>query len=266
MAHSTTAEDLDVGTAGVSPNQAISGASGRTNVHVAERIASGLAGAALATFAVARKRSPLGAAIAAAGTYLIYRGVTGRCAAYSALRTGTAHDTDSETAAIPHGQGVRVEQCVTINKSAHELFTFWRNFENLPRFMAHLESVTVHDSNRSHWAAKAPFGKTVEWDAEVVNETPDQMIAWRSAEGADIPNAGSVWFKPAENGQGTEVRVSLEYNPPAGLLGAAVARIWGEEPSQQVTDDLNHFKNIMEGVESPPAGGKSRSSGKPKKS
>jgi len=240
-----------------------SGANGRTNVALPDRIAGGIAGAAMVTFAATKRRTPGGAALAAAGTYLIYRGLTGRCVAYSALRTGTAHDTDSQNAAIPHGQGIKIEKTMTINKPAHELWTFWRDFDNLPRFMAHLESVTVIDDMRSHWVAKAPFGKTVEWDAEVINEIAGELIAWRSAENADIPNAGSVWFKELPAGRGTEVRVTLEYNPPAGLLGAAVAKIWGEEPGQQVMDDLRHFKSLMEAGEIPtndgqPHGGKPR--------
>jgi uncharacterized membrane protein len=219
---------------------------GTTNVHLIERVASGLAGAALATFAVTKKRDAGGAALAIAGGYLLYRGISGHCAGYEALRTGTTQQLDNENTVIPHGQGVKVLKTVTIDKSAEELFAFWHNFENLPKFMAHLESVNVLDEKRSHWVAKAPFGKTVEWDAEIINEVPNEMIAWRSTENADIPNTGSVWFKTLPDGLGTEVKVNLEYNPPAGLIGAAVAKIWGEEPNQQVMDDLLHFKQLME--------------------
>jgi uncharacterized membrane protein len=230
----------------LSNTQTISGANGQPNVHMVERVASGLAGAALTAFAVAKKRDIGGAAIAAAGGYLLYRGISGHCPGYAALHTGTAHNTDSPSAVIPHGQGIKVLKSVTIDKPASELFTFWRNFENLPRFMRHLELVTVQDEKRSHWVAKAPLGRTVEWDAEIINEVPDELIAWRSLEGSDIPNAGSVRFKTLPNGRGTEIEVNLEYSPPAGLLGAAVAKIWGEEPNQQVSDDLRRFKQLME--------------------
>lgn len=233
------------------PQEPVSGAGGHPNVHPIERMASGLAGAALTSWAVAKRRDAGGAVAAIAGGYLLYRGISGHCLGYEALRTGTAHETDSESAVIPHGQGIKVEKSVTINRPVEELFAFWRNFENLPKFMAHVESVTVHDSTRSHWVAKAPFGKTVEWDAEIVNETRNEMIAWRSTENADIPNAGSVWFKAQPAGRGTVVKVNLEYNPPAGVLGAVVAKLWGEEPNQQVLDDLRHFKSLMEAGEIP---------------
>jgi len=208
---------------------------GPPNVASAERIASGIAGAALAGYAISKKRDAGGAILALAGGYLLFRGISGHCVGYDALKIGTA---DSATGAvIPHGQGIKVEKVFTIDKPADELFDFWRNFENLPRFMAHLNSVTVQDDTHSHWIAKAPFGKTVEWDAEIINEEPGRMIAWKSTGEPDVPNAGSVWFKPVPGDRGTEVRISLEYNPPAGVLGASVAKLFGEEPSQQINDD-----------------------------
>jgi uncharacterized membrane protein len=240
-----------------------SGGDPNVNVSLPERIASAVGGGALALYgARGARNSPAGAAAAlAAGGYLLYRGITGRCAGYAALRTGTGHHADSETAVIPHDQGIKIVKAVTIDRPAAELFRFWRDFENLPRFMDHLESVAVQDGNRSHWVAKGPMGKTVEWDAEVINEKPDQMIAWRSLEGADVPNSGSVWFKELPVGRGTEVKVTLEYNPPAGVLGAAIARFWGEEPYQQVSDDLRRFKSVMEAGEIPTTEGQSHGGG-----
>lgn len=232
------------------------------NVSTVERVASALGGGALAVMAL-KKHNAASAALALAGGYLLYRGVTGHCAGYSALHTGTAGPLESENASVPHNQGIKVEKVMTINRSPEELFAFWRRFDNLPRFMKHVESVTVQDETRSHWVVRAPAGKTVEWDAEVINESPNEMIAWRSVENADIANAGSVWFKPAPGGRGTEVKVSLEYRPPAGILGAAIARLWGEEPEQQVNDDLRRFKQMMEAGEIPttdgqPSGGKGK--------
>jgi uncharacterized membrane protein len=125
------------------------------------------------------------------------------------------------------------------------VYQFWRNFENLPRFMDHLESVTVLDENRSHWVAKAPAGTRVEWDAVIHNEIQNELIAWRSLPKADVNNAGSVHFNSAGDGA-TEVRVVLSYQPPAGKLGAVVAKLLGEEPSTQVDDDLRRFKQVME--------------------
>lgn len=230
------------------------GAHDQPNVAMPERIVTGIVGAALTTLAVTKKRDLGGAALALAGGCLLYRAASGYCPAYAMLRTGASAEssnTDSPTAVIPHGQGIKVEKSLTIQKPVGELFSFWRNFENLPRFMDHLESVTVQDNTHSHWVAKAPFGKTVEWDAEIINEIPDELIAWRSTENADIPNTGSVSFKTAPAGRGTILKVNLEYNPPAGALGALVARLFGEEPNQQVAGDLQRFKSLMEAGEIP---------------
>jgi uncharacterized membrane protein len=182
-------------------------------------------------------------AAAVAGGSLLYRGLSGHCPLYSSLGVNTAHHGPATT--IPAGQGIKVDQTVTINKSREELYRFWRNLENLPRFMRHLESVRLQ-GNRSHWVAKGPLGTHVEWDAETYNENPNEMIAWRSLEGADVDSTGSVHFTPAPAGRGTEVRVVLKYNPPAGKLGAAVAKLFGEEPQQQIRDDLRRFKQLME--------------------
>ncbi len=147
-------------------------------------------------------------------------------------------------------EGIKVQQQVTIAKTPEELYRFWRNFENLPRFMDHLESVAVVDERRSHWVAKGPAGTRIEWDAEIHNEIPNELIAWRSLPGAEVDHAGSVHFEPSTAG-GTEVRVVLRYDPPGGRAGAAVARLFGEEPSQQVAEDLRRFKQVMEAADLP---------------
>lgn len=139
-----------------------------------------------------------------------------------------------------------VKKAITVNRPAAELYQFWHDFENLPRFMQHLVSVQVHGEKGSHWTAKAPAGATVEWDAEIVADRPDELIAWRSLPGAAVENAGAVRFAPAPGGRGTEVRVELQYAPPGGALGATVAKLFGEEPAQQVADDLRHFKQVLE--------------------
>ena len=132
---------------------------------------------------------------------------------------------------------------VTVNRSADEAYALWRDFARLPVFMTHLESVT---DEGKHWVATAPGGGTVEWDAEIVEDVPGERLSWRSVGGADVDNAGTVTFAAAPGGRGTEVRVQLSYDPPAGKLGTAVARLLGEEPRQQVTDDLRRFKQILE--------------------
>jgi uncharacterized membrane protein len=154
--------------------------------------------------------------------------------------------TNGNAARSRANRSIHVVQTVTINRPVNEVYRFWHDFENLPRFMAHLESVQVTEQRRSHWKVKAPAGRFVEWDAEITEDRPDELIAWRSVEPADIPNSGVVQFRPAPGNRGTEVRVDLRYEPPAGTLGAAIAKIFGEEPGQQVKGDLRRFKQVME--------------------
>ncbi|WP_019586879.1 SRPBCC family protein [Deinococcus apachensis] len=154
---------------------------------------------------------------------------------------------------------IAVQRGVTIGKSADELYTFWRNFENLPRFMDHLESVKVQDGDgkRSHWVAKAPVGTSVEWDAEITEDEPGRLIAWRSLEGSTVPNEGRVEFRPAPGDRGTEIHVSLTYRPPGGTLGASVARLLGEDPAVQIGEDLRRLKRLLEVGEVPTTEGQS---------
>lgn len=142
--------------------------------------------------------------------------------------------------------GVHVEKSITVNRSAEECYRFWRDFENFPLFMKHLESVQTLEGNRSHWKAKAPAGTSVEWDAEVTVDQPGQLLAWRSLEGADVDNAGTISFERAPGGRGTIVRAELQYSPPGGKAGALVAKLFGEEPSQQIDEDLRRFKQLVE--------------------
>jgi uncharacterized membrane protein len=142
--------------------------------------------------------------------------------------------------------GTIVKKSIIINKTPEELYQFWHNFENLPTFMKHLESVRVTGEGRSHWVAKAPAGESVEWDAEVTEDRPNELIAWRSLEGADVDNSGSVRFERAPGDRGTIIKVDIEYNPPGGVIGKTVAKLFGEEPGQQVYDDLRCLKQVME--------------------
>ena len=207
----------------------------KQNVGDNERGISAIAGGGLITYGIS-KGGLFGTALSLVGSGLLYRGATGHCHLYSAVDKTTAEDVATR---------VHVQKSVTINKSQAELYQFWRNFENLPQFMNHLESVTVLDDKRSHWKAKAPLGYTVEWDAEATGEVENERISWHSVEGSEIPNSGVVEFRPTVN-RGTEVRVTLTYEPPAGKLGALIAKLFGEEPSQQVAEDLRRFKSLME--------------------
>ena len=234
----------------------------RVNIGRVERWLSMAAGGALAAYAFKRRERPGGAA-ALAGAALLYRGATGHCDIYQALGinrsdaytsrgygTGVIADRGSDTRAQLGGnRGIHVEESVTINRPIGELYRFWRNFENLPRFMNHLESVAMRDEGISHWVAKGPAGMRVEWDARIINEVSNKVIGWQSLEGSTIATAGSVNFD--EEAYGTRVTVHLQYNPPGGRLGAAVAKLFGEEPNQTIREDLRRFKQLMETGEIP---------------
>ncbi|MFN6538954.1 MAG: SRPBCC family protein [Nostoc sp. EkiNYC01] len=143
-------------------------------------------------------------------------------------------------------QRIKVEKTLTIDKPAEELYRFWHNFENLPSFTKHLKDVKVYNDKRSHWVTSGPLGTTLEWDADIIEDRPNELISWTSVEGADIANSGYVRFKPTFNDRGTEVKVVTEYNPPGGAIGDAIAKLFGEAPEQQLGDDLRRFKMLME--------------------
>ncbi len=207
------------------------------NIGETERLASLIGGPALTALGLGiTRKNPLGLVLAAVGGELTYRGVTRHSPLYQALGINRSGEDGA----------VRVEKTMSIGKSAEELYTFWRNFGNLPQFMEHLESVTVQGDKKSHWVAKAPGGGTVEWDAEITEDIPNQKIAWKSLAGAQVENSGEVFFSPAPVGRGTEVKVVMDYKPPMGSAGVAIAKLTGEEPTQQVREDLRHFKMLME--------------------
>ena len=226
----------------------------RVNVGQTERKASLVTGLALLSFLFTRRPDmkvalPLGLE---AG-YMLYRGATGHCVVYQLMDINRAEDSS---------RGIQVQRAITVNKPRDELFRIWRNFENLPRFMTHLNRVDVDESTggrHSHWVAKAPFGREVEWDSEVTEERENEYITWQSLPGSVVENMGTVQFSDAPGGRGTIVSVSMEYRPPAGSMGAAFAKLFGEEPAVQVREDLRHFKQIMEtgeiaSVEGQPSG------------
>jgi uncharacterized membrane protein len=212
------------------------------NVNETERWVSAIGGAALSAYGLSRRNWP-GLILAAIGGALVSRGALGHCLLYRALGVST---TDLGRRKVNTDRAVKVEQSIIVNRPADELYRFWRDFGNFPRFMKHVDSVEVKDDRHSHWIVKAPLGMKVEWDAEIISEIPNELIGWRSEGNGDVDNAGSVRFHSAPNGQGTEVRVMLQYDPPAGLVGVAMAKILGEEPAEQVEEDLQRFKEVME--------------------
>lgn len=216
------------------------------NVGSVERWLSLTAGAALVT-AAAKRRRPAGWVYGALGAALLYRGGTGHCPVFAAAGISTADETSSRRA-LSGPRGVHVDEGVTIARPAAELFTFWRQLENLPRVMRHLESVTPLGNNRSRWVAKGPAGMHVEWHAEIINEVEGELIGWRSVEGSTVVSAGSVHFDAQPDGS-TRLWVRFQYEPPGGHLGAWAAWLMGEEPSRQVREDLQEFKRLVEAGE-----------------
>jgi uncharacterized membrane protein len=217
------------------------------NVNSRERWVSVVLGSAVATYGLSR-RSITGIAIASLGGALVWRGASGHCAVYDALGITSVPESDGDRSnvSVPYGRGIRVEQTVTIGLPPEQIYAFFRNFENLPRFMSHLQSVKVLDDKRSHWVTKGPAGSDAEWDAEIINEIPNELIGWRSVDGSQVDNAGSVHFKANPGGRGTDVKVILRYDPPGGLLGAVTAKVFGEDPAHQVKEDLRALKMLLE--------------------
>jgi uncharacterized membrane protein len=166
------------------------------------------------------------------------------------LLAGRRLSRNGERGSIARGaradSGIGVSESATVARPPEEVYRFWRDLTNLPRFMEHLEAVQVLDDRRSHWRARAPAGSSVEWDAEIIEDQPNERISWRSNQAAEVPNTGTVRFRVAPGNRGTEIHVTLRYDPPAGRLGALVAKLFGEDPSQQVKGDLRRLKQVLE--------------------
>lgn len=220
------------------------------NVPQAERIGSVAAGAGLVLWGVTRK-SLTGILIALAGGALIRRGATGHCSVYEKLGVNS-RQLNTETG-VPGNKGIKVTKTITVARPKDDVYRYWRNLENLPRFMEHVESVREIDERRSAWVVKGPLGHDVEWTAQIISDRENEMISWESLPGAEVQNAGSVWFQPSADGSSTEVKVSLQYLPPAGVVGATVAKLLGEAPEQQLENDLARFKELIEAGQAQPA-------------
>lgn len=209
------------------------------NVGHGERIGSIVLGAGLVAFGLIR-RTRAGWALAATGTTLLYRGLNGSCALYHALGVDRAGEAERGRGNL----GVKVEREMSIEEPAEKLYRFWRDFRNLPIIMPNVESVRVQSDTRSHWAVKGPLGAPIEWDARIINDKPNELIAWRT-DGALVESAGSVRFEPRADG-GTLVRVSLQYSPPGGELAHMISALFGEDPGVRIEEDLTRLKEAME--------------------
>jgi uncharacterized membrane protein len=215
-----------------------------------------LAAGAIVTLLGIRRRDWKGLLISAAGGGLILRGATGRCAASRALGIDTARDEGKSRGKSE----IHVAETFLVNKTPEELYGYWRQFENLPAIMTHLKSVERIDDRRSRWIAKAPslVGGEIEWEAETIVDEPNSRMEWRSLPGCLVEHRGSVRFNRAPGDRGTAIRVTLDYAPPAGQLGRWAAKLIGEEPEQQIREDLRNFKRVMETGEIPAIAGQPR--------
>jgi uncharacterized membrane protein len=211
------------------------------NVGDAERAVSTVGGAALALYGLSRF-SFGGLVLAAVGGMLGYRGLSGHCDVYQALGI----DRGSERMGVVEGNlGVKIDKSVTVNAPPDRVYRFWRNFENLPQIMSHLDRVKVLSQTHSRWVVKAPVGMKVEWEAEIINDKPNEIIAWRSTGNALVDHAGSVNFERTPDGHAL-VKVSLQYDPPGGEWGHAVASLFNEDAGTQIQHDLDNFKRAVE--------------------
>jgi uncharacterized membrane protein len=213
------------------------------NLGLVERWASIVGGVSLITYGV-KKGSVAGKLLAVVGGDLVFCGATGYSPLHKAL--GVRPRNTGESASIPYQQGIRVDADIIIGRPREEVYSFWRKLENLPLFMRHIRSVSAIDGRHSHWVAEGPGGKNVEWNAEIINDQPNELIGWKSLPGSDVDTAGSVHFKPARGGRATAVHVELQYLPPAGAVGAALAKLMGNDPARQVREDLRRLKQAME--------------------
>ena len=207
------------------------------------------AGVAMATAVVAyglSRRSLSGAALAAAAAPLAYRGATG---AWPGFSNGSA-DT---RVALGGGRGIHVREAIRLEVPLEVVYVFWRRLENLPLFMTHVQDVRDLGGGRSHWVAEGPAGVPVEWDAEIINEVPNEVIGWRSIAGSDIATAGSVHFSTARQGRSTQVSVNLQYSAPGGRASRLLAFVMGRDPAHMIREDLRRVKQLLEAGEVPRA-------------
>ncbi len=230
---------------------------------VPEQLTSAVAGGALSAYSTydmvkslshhKPARAGIMGGLTLAGAALMYRGLKGLIGEM-AYEANEMEGEVTNVAADARNKGVKVEESVVVDRTPQVLYEYWRDIENLPSIMRHLKSVVAVDDIHSHWMVKGPMGTSVEWDAEIYTDQPGAFISWRSLPGAEVDNAGSVHFDELGDGHGTTVTVILNYDPPAGKLGALVAELMGEDPAKQIRHDLRRFKKSMESQETFGAG------------
>jgi uncharacterized membrane protein len=220
------------------------GASRHIDVGDTERLASKIGGGLLVAAGL-KWGGFRGLLTSGLGAALLYRGFTGHCHMYQTLGVNTNQRGPSDS--VPAQAGIRVEEAITIERPPEEVYRYWRDYANLPRFMEHIVSVTG-EGPRSHWVARTPTGQTIAWDAELIEDRPGELIAWRSV-GGDLETAGSVHFLPAAGGRGTQVHLNQKLNPPGGKLAIAVAKLFQHGPERLARASLRNLKQILEAGE-----------------
>jgi len=239
------------------------------NVGETERIVSMVGGAALLLYAVNRG-SWRGLVAGAAGADVLYRGITGYCVLYDKMGISTAAEQpttgklmtrsafNGRTNGVQSATGVHVHKAVTVNRPVEAVYEYWQNLENLPNFMHHVQSVQMQGQGHSHWVVNVSPKLTLEWDAETTEERKNELIRWRSLPGATVENQGEVRFKPVPGERGTEVHVTIAYQPPGGIIGEAFARFIKGTTEQQIKEDIRRFKSMLEADEFPTIEGQPR--------
>jgi uncharacterized membrane protein len=227
---------------------------GSVNVGKNERVASVLGGAGLALLGT-RQKGVAGALLGVAGAALIARGATGVCPVYHAAGVNTTHRRRrmNDAAAEPDSAGVSVSAQITVKAAPGQAYALWRDFTNAPRFMDRIAQVEILGGTRSRWTATGPLGRSWTWESQVVEDSPGELIAWESLPGADLPNRGWVQFLAAgADGRQTEVRYFVEFDPPGGVIGEAIAQAFHEAPREMIRGDLRRFRALAEGATASP--------------
>jgi len=232
------------------------------NVGETERIVSMVGGAALLLYAVNRGSWP-GLVAGVAGADLLYRGITGYCVIYDKMGMSTAYEqpttgrliagrtANHKSSGAQSATGIHVHKAVTVNRPIEEVYDYWQNLDNLPNFMHHVQSVQRQGQSHSHWVVNVSPKLTLEWDAETTEARKNEVIGWRSLPGTTVENQGEVRFKPAPGQRGTEVHVTIAYQPPGGIIGETFARFIKGITEQQIKEDIRRFKHVLEAGEFP---------------
>ena len=195
------------------------------------RFLVGAAGGALAFYGVTR-RGILGSAVGTVGMGMLARSVT-NMPMRRIIGMGAGR------------RAVDLRKTINVNAPIEEVYRFWSNFENFPRFMANVREVRDLGNGRSHWSVAGPAGMPVEWNAVITRMEPNRVLAWKSEPGEMVQHAGIIHFDSNPDGS-TRIDIQMTYNPPAGAMGHTLASLFGSNPKQQMDEDLVRFKSLIE--------------------